>query len=296
MDLLTSYQGIPHLTSAQFRSIIESITGAGSYIADIDEKMAIELAENNTVKIRSGVLIHHGGVMQIKKGTYDPATYQNGTQAMKRIDLLVARYTKSADTKIEKAEWVIIQGTPDEESPVAPAYTEGNMQDGDLVDDCPFAELHFDGINVVEVVMLVDVTENILTLKEIIKRMLEEIDKLNSKIDAGSIHELTLEGLTPYNDRCQITDGGYTKIGNLVIFQIRYVVNSSITANNYANMFEGLPNAASIRCACSDVKYQDHGANYTSEVTTTGTYIVHNTTAMANGDVHYASGCYFCEV
>lgn len=192
MDLLTSYQGIPHLTSAQFRSIIESITGVGSCIADIDEKMEIELAENNTVKIRSGVLIHHGGVMQIKKGTYDTATYQNGTQAMKRIDLLVARYTKSADTKIEKAEWVIIQGTPDEESPIAPAYTEGNMQDGDLVDDCPFAELHFDGINVVEVVMLVDVTENISTLKEIIKKMLEEIDKLNSKINKVHSGKVTL--------------------------------------------------------------------------------------------------------
>lgn len=176
MDLLTSYKGKAHLTSMQFRALIESICGSESRIANLDEKMILELAENNTVKIRSGILIHHGAVMQVKRGTYDPITYQNGSQGMKRIDLIVAKYNKSADTKIEDAEWEIIQGEASDSDPVVPTFTEGNMQDGDLIDRCAFAELHFDGINVTEVKQLVPVARNTEELEA-------EIDELNRKTD-----------------------------------------------------------------------------------------------------------------
>lgn len=176
MDLLTSYKGKAHLTSMQFRALIESICGSESRIANLDEKMILELAENNTVKIRSGILIHHGAVMQVKRGTYDPITYQNGSQGMKRIDLIVAKYSKSADTKIEDAEWEIIQGEASDSDPVVPTFTEGDMQDGDLIDRCAFAELHFDGINVTEVKQLVPVARNTEELEA-------EIAELNRKTD-----------------------------------------------------------------------------------------------------------------
>lgn len=175
MDLLTSYKGKAHLTSMQFRALIESICGSESRIANLDEKMILELAENNTVKIRSGILIHHGAVMQVKRGTYDPITYQNGSQGMKRIDLIVAKYSKSADTKIEDAEWEIIQGEASDSDPVVPTFTEGDMQDGDLIDRCAFAELHFDGINVTEVKQLVPVARNTEELEA-------ELDELNRNL------------------------------------------------------------------------------------------------------------------
>lgn len=158
---IAEYKGEPHLTSTQFREIIESIVGTGNHIANIGELLEPELAANNTVKIRSGVLIHHGDVVEVKRGTYDEVTYQNGTQAMKRIDLIVSRYTKNAGTGIEESQWVCIMGTPDETNPVTPDYTKGNMQNGDLVDDCPVFELHLDGINVTEVKKLLPVLPNI---------------------------------------------------------------------------------------------------------------------------------------
>ena len=166
MQNITSYLGEPHVTSDQFRSIIESIAGAGNYIADLDEQLEPELSTNNTLKIRSGVLIHHGHVMRVPPGTYDTVTYINGSQGMKRIDLVVARYEKNSETKKEPTRWVVIQGTPDASSPVAPDYNEGNIQDGDLIDDCPVFEMHFDGINVTEVKKLVEVTKNIDDLRK----------------------------------------------------------------------------------------------------------------------------------
>lgn len=186
MDLLTSYKGKAHLTSMQFRALIESICGSESRIANLDEKMILELAENNTVKIRSGILIHHGAVMQVKRGTYDPITYQNGSQGMKRIDLIVAKYSKSADTKIEDAEWEIIQGEASDSDPVVPTFTEGDMQDGDLIDRCAFAELHFDGINVTEVKQLVPVARNTEELEA-------ELDELNRKMARFELIEFTVK-------------------------------------------------------------------------------------------------------
>lgn len=151
MENITAYTGEAHVTSNQFRAIIGSLTGVGSYIANMDEKLEPELGANNTLKIHSGVLIHHGNVIRVTPKTYDTVTYINGTNNMKRIDLVVARYTKDSGTQKETAEWAVIQGTPAASDPVEPEYTIGNMQDGDLVDECPVFELHFDGLNVTKV-------------------------------------------------------------------------------------------------------------------------------------------------
>lgn len=115
MIFVTAKKGKNHVTSQQFRGIVAAMAGTESYIADMDEHLEPELAVNNTIKIRSGTLIHHGGVMVVKSGTYDEVTYQNGTQAMKRIDLVVARYTQDTATGTENAEWVVIQGQPAED-------------------------------------------------------------------------------------------------------------------------------------------------------------------------------------
>lgn len=171
MIFVTAKKGKNHVTSQQFRGIVAAMAGTESYIADMDEHLEPELAVNNTIKIRSGTLIHHGGVMVVKSGTYDEVTYQNGTQAMKRIDLVVARYTQDTATKTENAEWVVIQGQPAESNPVAPDYIHGNMQDGDLADDCPIFELHFDGINVTEVRKLINIMQSVDKLNRNFKNL-----------------------------------------------------------------------------------------------------------------------------
>ena len=144
----------PHVTSQQFRQILEGMIGQESYIITSGENLEPELASNNILKIRSGMMSHHGNVSSVKIGTYDEVEFTNGSRGMKRIDLVVNRYKRNAETNIESNEWVVIMGTPAESNPVAPAYTIGNLQNGDLVDDCPVFELHFDGINVTEVTKL----------------------------------------------------------------------------------------------------------------------------------------------
>ena len=168
-ELITGTKGTPHITSTQDRSIYEKIIGKGSYILDDNELLEPELQSNQSLRIRSGMLYHHGSITEVKRNTYDEVTIANGSQGMKRIDLVVLRYTKNPETEIEEMNWVVIQGTPAASDPVAPAYTEGNMQEGDLTDDCPFCEVHLDGIQVTEVVKLMKVLDG-------------SLESLNSKI------------------------------------------------------------------------------------------------------------------
>ncbi len=123
----------------------------GSYIITSGENLKPELSSNNLLKIRSGMMAHHGCISCVDIGTYDEVTLTNGSQGMKRIDLIVNRYTRNAETEVENCSWKVIQGKPVASNPAVPAYTSGNLQNGDLVDECPAFEVHYDGINVTEV-------------------------------------------------------------------------------------------------------------------------------------------------
>ena len=164
MEIVSGRTGKPHVTSQQFRQLIEGTVGQESCILTSGENLEPELASNNSLKIRSGMLAHHGNISSVKIGTYDAVNLDNGSQGMKRIDLVVCRYTRNAETEVESCNWVVIMGTPVSSNPVAPTYTVGNLQEGDLVDDCPVFEVHYDGINVTEVKKILPVAPNLTEL------------------------------------------------------------------------------------------------------------------------------------
>ena len=126
--------------------------------------------------------MHQGCTASIKKNTYDSLIIINGSQGMKRIDLIVARYEKNQDNGIESLDLKVIQGTPAESTPTVSEYTEGDIQAGDYVADMPMYQVIIDGLNITEVKKVCEVAPDIGALKK-------EIAELNSKIDssAGSI-------------------------------------------------------------------------------------------------------------
>lgn len=164
MKIVSGRTGSPHVTSQQFRQMLEGIIGQGSYIITSGENLKPELSSNNLLKIRSGMMAHHGCISCVDIGTYDEVTLTNGSQGMKRIDLIVNRYTRNAETEVENCSWKVIQGKPVASNPAVPAYTSGNLQNGDLVDECPAFEVHYDGINVTEVKSLLSVTDGLSEL------------------------------------------------------------------------------------------------------------------------------------
>lgn len=192
MEIVSGRTGKPHVTSQQFRQIIEGIIGDDSCILPSGENLEPELVSNNSLKIRSGMMCHHGNVSSVKIGTYDEVELANGSQGMKRIDLIVNRYTRNEEDNTEKNEWVVIMGTPAESSPVVPEYTQGDLQKGDLLDDCPVFEVHFDGINIVEVTKKLEIAKTNKDLSNKVAELNKNITSVKSvnknitKMIAGS--------------------------------------------------------------------------------------------------------------
>lgn len=212
MKIISGKTGSPHVTSQQFRQIFEGIIGDESCILPCGENLAPELQTNNSLKIRNGLMYHHGNVSTVELGTYDEVTIQNGTQGMKRIDLVVNRYTREEESGTEKNEWIVIQGTPHASSPTVPDYTEGNLQDGDLVDDCPYLEVHLDGINVTEVKQLLTVMDSISDLAG------EKTEYYNSGLDHcirfPGTHIQICFGTMPITTALTQNGSGYTGTAN----------------------------------------------------------------------------------
>lgn len=181
MEIITGYTGKPHVTSEQDRDVNIGVVGEGSYVLQTGMQLAAEVSSNNEIKIRDGVLMHQGCTASIKKNTYDSLTIINGSQGMKRIDLIVARYEKNQDNRTEGLDLKVIQGTPAESNPVVPEYTEGDIQAGDYVADMPMYQVIIDGLNITEVKKVFEVAPGIDALKK-------EIAELNSNSIIKSGH------------------------------------------------------------------------------------------------------------
>ena len=176
MEIITGYVGKKHVTSEQERDVNQGIVGPGSYVLKTGMQMEAEVSSNNEIKIRDGVLMHQGCAASIKKNTYDSLTIINGSQGMKRIDLIVARYEKNRDDETERLGLKVIQGTPAESNPAAPEYTEGSIQAGDYIADMPMYQVIINGLNITEVKRLFEVEPDIDTLKK-------EFAELNGNIN-----------------------------------------------------------------------------------------------------------------
>ena len=178
MEIITGYTGKAHVKAEQDRDINQGIIGPGSYVLKTGMQLAAEVSSNNEIKIRDGVLMHQGCAASIKKNTYDSLTIINGSQGMKRIDLIIARYEKDQNNGTESLELKVLQGTPAETNAEVPAYTEGDIQAGDYVADMPLYQVVIDGLNITKVKRLFEV---IGSNKDLSNKLAEISQKMTGK-------------------------------------------------------------------------------------------------------------------
>nr|DAT32152.1 MAG TPA: hypothetical protein [Caudoviricetes sp.] len=240
MKIVSGRTGSPHVTSQQFRQMLEGIIGQGSYIITSGENLKPELSSNNLLKIRSGMMAHHGCISCVDIGTYDEVTLTNGSQGMKRIDLIVNRYTRNAETEVENCSWKVIQGKPVASNPAVPAYTSGNLQNGDLVDECPAFEVHYDGINVTEVKSLLSVTDGLSGLSS-------NLTKTNAVLENRKpiFIDSTAQGTA------NLDTNSFLKAGITYAFIV--IVSSNISSESYKQ---------EIACALNNVNMGNNGNYY----------------------------------
>lgn len=152
IHLVTGYAGKEHITSADQGSFNAGIIGKNKYILSTGNQFAAEIVSNNLVKIKDGDLVNQGRHIRIEANDYEECTIENGTQSQYRNDLIVARYSKNADTGIESMDVVVIKGTASaSSSPADPTYTSGDILNGALTDDFPLYRVRLNGLSITAV-------------------------------------------------------------------------------------------------------------------------------------------------
>ena len=157
MNIITGYVGEPHVTSQQERNTNIAIFGNDArIIGGVNSELEATVVSANLVEISDGMIVCEGCTAEIPRGTNDSLVIENGEQGMKRIDLIVARYTRNANTGAESMELVVIKGTSAASDPVSPSYNTGLIADGDSPVDFPIYQVNIDGISITSVDPLVE--------------------------------------------------------------------------------------------------------------------------------------------
>lgn len=291
MDIITGYTGSPHVTAEQDRDINIGIFGNESYVLQTGSQLTAEVSSNNEIKVRDGVIMHQGCAASIKKNTYDSLTITNGSQGMKRVDLIVARYSRDPSTNEESLTLKVIQGTPSENSPTVPGYTTGDIQSGDLVADMPLYQVILNGLNITEVKKLFSVQGSIAELSSKLKNAETTI---NNNLMSINTYLVTLN-----TSNVKTSDSWIecNRIGNLVM------VNGCAKITKDVNIYSGFNIASGVPAPCCDKQF------YTGGIAQDNTYsscllnvskngeinlYVRWQKALA-GDVFYYEFCYICK-
>jgi hypothetical protein len=248
MEIITGYTGKPHVTAEQDRDVNEGIFDTGSFVLKTGSQLAAELVSNNEIKVRDGVLVIQGCTAVIKKNTYDPVTIANGSQGMKRIDLIVARYNKNEETKIEEVMLKVIQGTPNASTAAVPTYKTGDIQSGDLVADMPLYKVTLDGLNVTSV-------DKMFTVIPTLPELSSNLAKTNTVLENRKpiFIDSTAQGTANWDTNSFLKSG--------VTYAFIVIVSSNISSESYKQ---------EIACALNNVNMGNNGNYYKLVSTFTG--------------------------
>ena len=148
IDMVDAFQGKPHVTADDVGGFKAGIIGEEDYVTPAGKQMEATVISNNKIRISEGEAIMQGRHWRVKPNTYEEVTIENGMQNMNRKDAIVARYTKNADSGIEKVELAVLKGTPVSGTAVAPTPTKGNIKTGTTKHEMLLYIVSLKGINV----------------------------------------------------------------------------------------------------------------------------------------------------
>lgn len=175
INIVTGYKGVKHITSEQFADLNRSIFGNGNYILkNIGDGCNYNIVTNNEIQIQSGVFFLQGKQGEIDSGGIS-ATIENGTQNMKRYDVICVKYTKDSVSNVENFEYETVKGTEDPNEYIIPEFDRGDIRAGDYEARAGFYGVKINGLTIEDVELFKD-TE----LKNIIN---DNINLLNSRVD-----------------------------------------------------------------------------------------------------------------
>ena len=205
MKIITGYRGEPHITGQQDRDINMGVFGSGLHIIDIGSKLATTIVSANEVLIADGLLIADGCAAEVPRGTSESMAIENGTQGMRRIDLIVARYTQNSGTGVEDMQLAVITGTPAESSPSVPAYTAGSIETGDTLAEFPLYRVNINGITIESVTRIPSIItiakgSDVSAVSAAVTALSSTVATISSRVGTAALNTTAKNALAAINE------------------------------------------------------------------------------------------------
>ena len=147
MEIVTGNTGRVHVTpidDAVRNSHLMLINKKAVFTVPNYRSFEAEIRTANEVRVYSGYASNQGRIFKIDENDFDSVTIESGSDGVKRMDLIVARYTMNQQTGFESINIAVIRGESGTEY-TRPEHTTGNINSGALVDDFPLYEVYING-------------------------------------------------------------------------------------------------------------------------------------------------------
>ena len=153
IKLITGLKTTTDIESQDDGARIYGTISSGDRVLNAGSRWAYQVISNNLVRIKDGELLMQGRHVRQAPNTYTDLTINNGTQGLKRNDIIVARYTKNSNTGIENVGLAVLQGTPGSTA-TDPTITTGDIFVGCEIHEMVLYRIFLNGLNIESVTAL----------------------------------------------------------------------------------------------------------------------------------------------
>ena len=212
VSLVTGFAGESHITSEQIARFNASVFGSGEYVTTgAGKTISAALQSANVVRVMPGDIMMKGRHVVIDSA--QDLSIENGSQTLKRNDLIVCRYEKNASTGVETASLNVIKGTPGETA-VDPSCISGDLLNGGaLINEMPLFRISLDGLTVKDPVPLFSkyllrgdqIADNAITTEKIANGTITANDLSNDFVSRITDLEAAWDSVSPLLCRRSLT-------------------------------------------------------------------------------------------
>jgi hypothetical protein len=200
MDIITGSTGTNHVTSADDRALHAGMIGLGNYVLNTGNKLSASINSSNVVRISSGDIVLNGCHARIRYGEYEDVTFNStGSDDMKRIDLIVARYKRVGN--IESVTLEVIEGTPST-NPSAPTdeYVGKSILENETISDMILYEVTIEGYAVASTKSKFSVLDYLSTTSKTAKTAKQIADEAKVLATNGLVLDSVITAPVPATD------------------------------------------------------------------------------------------------
>ena len=146
IELVDGKAGVAHISSEDKAIIHQAKFSKSDVVFDWGDAFKCSMSSSNRATIGTGCASIQGLDWHITAA--ESVTISNGSQGMKRNDIICAHYHRDSSTGVEKVELAVLKGTPNATTAADPTIPSGKILSGAVDAYMPLWRIPLDGITV----------------------------------------------------------------------------------------------------------------------------------------------------